>query len=117
MNIEDVSEYCLSLAHATEDMPFDESTVAFRVGGKIFAMLGLERTDWFVLKCNPEYATELRERHKEIKPAWHMNKRHWNQIDIYGFLSDQTVRSLIDHSYELVYAKLPHKIRNGLTGE
>ena len=46
-----------------------------------------------------------------------MNKRHWNQIDIYGFLSDQTVRSLIDHSYELVYAKLPHKIRNGLTGE
>lgn len=48
MNIEDVREYCLSLAHATEDMPFDESTVAFRVGGKIFAMLGLERTDWFL---------------------------------------------------------------------
>ena len=60
MNIEDVREYCLSLAHATEDMPFDESTVAFRVGGKIFAMLGLERTDWFVLKCNPEYANAIK---------------------------------------------------------
>ena len=56
MNIESVREYCLSLPQTTEDFPFDESTLAFRIEGKIFAMVDLEKTEWFVLKCNPERA-------------------------------------------------------------
>lgn len=111
MNVESVREYCLSMPLATEDFPFDESTLVFRVHGKIFAMIDLERTEWFVLKCNPDYATELREAHPEIEPAWHMNKKHWNQLNLFGLLPDDLIQSLIRHSYEEVVKKLPKKLR------
>lgn len=116
MNIESVREYCLSLPHATEDFPFDETTLAFRIGGRIFAMIDLERTEWFVLKCNPDMAIELREKYAEISPAWHMNKRHWNQINLFGYLSEELICSLIRHSYSLVVQKLPKALRISLTG-
>ena len=110
MNIETIREYCLSLPQATEDFPFDETTLAFRIGGRIFAMINLERTEWFVLKCQPDYALELRDRHPEIAPAWHMNKKYWNQLDI-AALDDELFFSLVDHSYNEVLKKLPRKIR------
>lgn len=111
MDIESVREYCLSLPLATEDFPFDESTLVFRIGGRIFAMIDLERTEWFVLKCNPDRALDLREQYAEISPAWHMNKRHWNQLNLFGHLSDELVCSLIRHSYALVVQKLPKTFR------
>ena len=116
MNIESVREYCLSLPHATEVFPFDETTLAFRIGGRIFAMIDLERTEWFVLKCNPDMAIELREKYAEISPAWHMNKRHWNQINLFGYLSEELICSLIRHSYSLVVQKLPKALRLSLKG-
>ena len=116
MDIESVREYCLSLPHATEDFPFDETTLAFRIGGRIFAMIDLERTEWFVLKCNPDMAIELREKYAEIAPAWHMNKRHWNQINLFGYLSEELICSLIRHSYSLVLQKLPKALRISLKG-
>lgn len=116
MDIESVREYCLSLPHATEDFPFDETTLAFRIGGRIFAMIDLERTEWFVLKCNPDMAIELREKYAEISPAWHMNKRHWNQINLFGYLSEELICSLIRHSYSLVLQKLPKALRISLKG-
>ena len=111
MNIESVREYCLSLPLATEDFPFDETTLAFRIGGRIFAMLDLERTEWFVLKCQPDYAIELRDRHPEITGAWHMNKKHWNQLLLEGNLTDDLVKSLIRHSYNEVVKKIPRRTR------
>lgn len=111
MNIESVRDYCLSLPLATEDLPFDETTLAFRVCGRIFAMVDLEDTTWFVLKCQPDYAIDLRERYAEITPAWHMNKRHWNQLNLFGQLSDELICSLIRHSYAEVVKKLPLYVR------
>lgn len=113
MNIENVREYCLSLPLATEDFPFDETTLAFRVLGKIFAMIDLDNTAWFVLKCDPEYAIELRDAHTEITGAWHMNKKYWNQIDLNGELSDRKVQGLIRHSYSEVVKKLTKKEKAG----
>ena len=101
----------MSLPCAEEYFPFDETTLAFRVLGRIFAMIDLDDTKWFVLKCEPERALQLREEHAEIAPAWHMNKRHWNQIDIYGHLSDSMLQALIRHSYSQVAKKLPRKVR------
>lgn len=111
MDVESVRDYCLSLPRATEDFPFDDVTLAFRVEGRIFAMVDLESIDWFVLKCDPERAVELRERYSEITPAWHMNKRHWNQINLFGSLSDELVCALIRHSYSAVVLKLPRSVR------
>ena len=111
MNIETIREYCLSLPLVTEDFPFDETTLVFRVLGKIFACLDLERPDWVTMKCHSDYALELRESHPEITGAWHMNKKHWNQINLYGLLADDFIQSLIRHSYDLVVRKLPKKTR------
>lgn len=112
MDIETARDYCLSLPQVTEDFPFDETTLVFRIGGKIFAMMDLENTEWFVLKCEPEYAIELRERHLEIAPAWHMNKKHWNQLNLFGSLPDGLVRSLICHSYNEVVKKMPKRVKS-----
>ena len=112
MNIESVRDYCLSLPMATEDFPFDETTLVFRVLGKIFAMVDLHDTEWFVLKCDPDYALELRDRHTEIAPAYYMNKKHWNQLNLFGMLPDELVQSLIRHSYNLVVSKLPRKVKD-----
>lgn len=111
MNIEDVRLYCLSLPLATEDFPFDDTTLAFRVLGKIFAMIDLENTQWFVLKCDPDYAIDLRDKHPEIAGAWHMNKKYWNQIDLFGALPDNLIISLINHSYAEVVKKMTRKAR------
>lgn len=111
MNIESFREYCLSLPCTSEDMPFGEEYLILRVCGKIFACIGLERPDYFVLKCDPDYAVELRETHDEIEPAWHWNKKHWNQLRLSGSLDDGFIESLIRHSYEQVVKKLPKKQR------
>jgi predicted DNA-binding protein (MmcQ/YjbR family) len=95
----------------TEYFPFDETTLAFRVGEKIFAMLDLEDTEWFVLKCNPDYAVLLRDHYPEIAPAWHMNKKYWNQLNIFGTLSDSLISALIRHSYNEVIAKMSQRKR------
>ena len=111
MNVESLREYCLSLPLATEDFPFDETTLVFRVVGKIFAMLDLERPDVGSLKCNPDYALQLREEHPEISGAWHMNKKYWNQVNLSGHLEDEFVQGLVRHSYAEVVKKLTRKER------
>lgn len=105
MNIEEIRNYCLTLPEVSEYFPFDETTLAFRVADKIFAMIDLEDTEWFVLKCDPEYALQLRDRYPEITGAWHMNKKHWNQLNLYGSLPDSLLFSLIRHSYNQVVKK------------
>lgn len=112
MNVEQLREYCLSLPMATEDMAFGEDYLLFRVCDRIFACLGLERIDYFVVKCNPDYALDLRDRFAEIAPAWHWNKRYWNQISLNGGLSDEMIMSFVRHSYAEVVGKLPRRVRD-----
>lgn len=119
MNIEQVRDYCLAKPRVTEAFPFDQDTMVFRVGdtatkpGKIFALCSLDTPDYLLLKCDPEYALELRDRYpEEIEPGWHMNKRHWNGIFLTGpHLTDRDIREMIDQSYSLVAASLPKKQR------
>lgn len=114
MNIEDIRQYCLSKPYATEDFPFDDEILAFRVMNKIFACINLNHPDWFCLKCDPDYALELRERYPSITGAWHWNKKYWNQLASGSDLSDAMVRHLIDHSYHEVIRKLPKRLRSQL---
>ena len=112
MNIEDVREYCLQKAHTDEAFPFDETILVFRLMGKIFACLNLERPNLVVLKCEPDYALELRDRYQGIEGAWHMNKKHWNQVYLDRDVPDTLIYELIDHSYEQVYKKIPRNMRS-----
>ena len=114
MNIEELREYCLTKKGVTEDMPFGNDTLVFRVMDKIFLLTNLEGELRINLKCDPERAIELRENHPAIIPGYHMNKKHWNTIIMDGSLNRNLVLSLIDHSYELVVESLKGALRKYL---
>ncbi len=117
MNIEELREYCLTRLHTTEDTPFDETTLAFKVGGKIFALTNMETIPTRVnLKCDPERAIELRENYPEvIIPGYHMSKKHWNTVFIEE-LDTSFIEELVSHSYDLVYKSLTKSKRLELEG-
>ena len=115
MDVESLRAYCLTRKGCTEGFPFDEYTLVFKVMGKMFALIPLENPISINLKCDPEYAVELREKHpEEIRPGFHMNKKHWNTVMINGWLDHSLIMSLVDHSYELVVAKLKKADREEL---
>ncbi len=110
MNIEDFTVYCSSKRSVSTSFPFGGDTLVFKVLNKIFALTGLDESPCKVnLKCDPERALSLREEYWEIKPGYHMNKKHWNTIELEANLSDDLIKSLIDHSYDLVVSSLPKK--------
>lgn len=105
MNIEELREFCLSLPEASEDFPFDETTLVFKVKGKMFALTDLVGSLSVNVKCDPELALELREQYPAVKPGYHMNKKHWNTVEIDGSVSDALLREWITMSYTLVRKK------------
>jgi predicted DNA-binding protein (MmcQ/YjbR family) len=108
MNVEDIRSYCIVKDEVTEGFPFGESTLVFKVKGKIFLLVGLDSSPLqFNAKCDPERALALREEHDWIIPGYHMNKKHWNSIIIEQRPDRKLIRELIDHSYELVAGKKP----------
>ena len=112
MHIEMFREYCLGMKDVTEDFPFGESTMVFKVHGKMFALAGLDDVPGSCnLKCDPDYAEELREKNPAITPGYHMNKKHWNTIEWDGSISDSMIFGLVDHSYNLVKESLPKELR------
>jgi predicted DNA-binding protein (MmcQ/YjbR family) len=106
---------CLSFPGAVEEFPFGPETSVFKVGGKMFALSGLERRPLQVsLKCEPDLADQLRIAHEAIKPGYHLNKRHWNTLTLDGSLPDRMVRDLVEDSYDLVVEGLPRAKRAAL---
>src|SRR5690606_31828878 len=110
MDIHELREYCLSKDNCTEDTPFDETTLAFRVGCKIFALTNIEAKPTRInLKCDPERALQLRDEYPdEVLPGYRMNKQHWNTV-FSEDLQYSLVSRLIDHSYDLIFASLTKK--------
>jgi hypothetical protein len=116
MDIEAFREYCLNKPGVTEEFPFDNQTLVFKVMGKMFALTGLDSEVFTAnLKCDPERAIELRERYDGIKPGWHMNKKYWNTVDMESPQISRTLhKELIDHSYDEVVKGLTKKDRDTL---
>ncbi|HCQ30008.1 MAG TPA: MmcQ-like protein [Flavobacteriales bacterium] len=112
MTIEQYVDFCLSLPGVEESFPFDDKTLVFKVGGKMFALTNIDSFDFINLKCNPDKALELRAQYPEdILPGYHMNKKHWNSVSTNGNINDEMLHSLIRHSYQLVYDKLPKRVK------
>lgn len=114
MALEEVREYALSLPCVTEDMPFGEDHLVFRIGGKIFMIMSLDGNNYICVKCNPDRAVDLREMYRDIEPAFHMNKKHWNGIYCGGHLHRNIIEEQIRHSYDLIYSKLPLSVRQSI---
>ena len=108
MDVESLREYCLAKPGATEDTPFGEDVLVFKVAGKIFALASLDEVPARAnLKCDPDLALELRDRYEQVQPGYHMNKKHWNTVEIVSGIPEPELRRMIDHSYELVVKSLP----------
>lgn len=105
MDIESLREYCLSLPDVSESFPFDETTLVFKVKGKMFLLTDLEGQLSMNVKCDPEKAVELREQFTSVKPGYHMNKKHWNTVIIDGSVPDKVLIDWINESYHLVAGK------------
>lgn len=124
MNIEDFRDYCLSFNGAHEKMPFgkaasdyDRNLLVFCVKDKWFCMVNIDVFDFCNLKCDAAESGELQARYNSVKPAYHMNKKHWVSAYFNGDLPDEMIRRLVRQSYELVVSSLPKKDREVLKAE
>jgi len=108
MDLAQFREYSLSKARATESTPFGPDVLVFKVSGRIFALAALDQVPATAnLKCDPDLALDLRDRYEQVRPGYHMNKKHWNTVEIDSAIPDAELRKMIDHSYELVVKRLP----------
>jgi predicted DNA-binding protein (MmcQ/YjbR family) len=114
MGLDELQQYCNKKNGVTESFPFDDETLVFKVAEKMFCLVNITPPWSINIKCNPEEAIELRELHEEITPGYHMNKEHWNTIDLNGTLKNSLIEKLIDDSYNLVFAGLTKKVRTSL---
>ena len=108
MDLASFREYCLKKPGAAEGTPFGEDVLVFKVSGKMFALAALDEVPPRVnLKCDPDLALELRDRYEQVRPGYHMNKKHWNTVEIESGIPEVKLRKMIDHSYDLVVQSLP----------
>ncbi len=114
MNIEELRDFCLSLKGVTEEMPFDDKALVFKVKGKMFCLTDIDSFRFVNLKCNPENAIELREEYEEVIAGYHMNKKHWNSVQPQGKITNELMKEWILDSYRLVVAGLPKKVQKEL---
>lgn len=112
VNLDQLRAYCLAKPGVEESLPFGPDVLVFKVAGKMFLLCMLD-TDilQFNVKCDPELVEELRERHACVQPGYHMNKKHWNTVEIDGTVSPKLVFQWIDDSYNLVFQSLPKSKR------
>jgi predicted DNA-binding protein (MmcQ/YjbR family) len=107
---------CLAKPGSAEDYPFGDEVAVFKVAGRMFALVPLGSPPGSIsLKCDPDLAVGLRARYVAITPGYHLNKRHWNTVSLDGTVADEELLELIDHSYDLVVARLTRAQRNELT--
>ncbi len=116
MTLNDILTFCNTLPATEETFPFDKTTLVFKVKNKMYALIDINESNTINLKCDPERAVDLRERHEEITPGWHMNKTHWNTVNLRGNLKESLIQEMIVNSYELVVKSLPKKLRDELKG-
>ena len=117
MNIEQFRDYCIAKKGVTEGFPFGETTIVFKVMGKMFALAGIENFHRINLKCDPEKALELRASYSSIIPGYHMSKKHWNTIILDDTIPMDLVLEMIDESYNLVVSTLTKRLKDELRGE
>ena len=112
---DEARNHILAMTGVTEQTPFGPEVLVYKMGGKMFATLGMDdEMARMNLKCDPNRAVELREEHEGILPGYHINKKHWNNLVLDDSLQGSLVVELIEHSYELVVAGLSRTVREEL---
>lgn len=107
ITLENLRQYCLLKPLTTEELPFDEVTLVYKVQGKIFAIAATDDWGFVNLKCDPEIALERRAEYDSVQPGYHMSKKHWITVPLDGSVPIPLVYAWIDDSYHLVVTGLP----------
>ncbi|CAM4420129.1 putative DNA-binding protein (MmcQ/YjbR family) [Paenibacillus endophyticus] len=109
--------YCVNKKGAAKEYPFGPDPLVIKIAGKMFALIFENKGDhsYINLKCDPVIAANLREQHHNVRPGYHMNKKHWNTIAMDGSLPESDLFAMIDHSYDMVVKNLPKSVRESLT--
>ncbi len=115
MDLEKIRKHCLMKKGVTEEFPFSEDTLVFKVMNKMFCLTDINLANSVNLKCNPEKAIILRENYEEIQTGFHMSKKHWNTVSLEGTLRDSFILEMVDDSYDLVVSGLTKKLRDELS--
>ena len=117
MDLAEFREYCLTKLGASEGTPFGPDVLIYKVGGKMFALAAFDEVPTTVnLKCDPDLALDLRDRYEQVRPGYHMNKKHWNSVMLDGSVPGDEVREMVEHAYTVVVAGLPRTVRDKLAG-
>jgi len=111
MNVEQYRDYCLAKPGSTEGFPFNEVVLVFKVMGKMFAFMDVDKFDKIIMKCDPEKAIELREQFEGVEPGYHTSNKHWNNVLTDGSVSDEHILEWTDHSYEMVVKGMTKKLK------
>ncbi len=114
MTLKGLKDFCLNLSGVTEEFPFDDVTLTFKVKGKMFVLVNIETFTYINLKCDPNDAIAFREMFEGVTPGYHMSKKHWNSVTTDGSIEDKIILRWILDSYELVVSKLPKAMRESL---
>ena len=115
MNQESLRDYCIGLPGVTEELPFGPDTLVFKVMGKVFLLTGLDDPKLsFNVKCDPEKAEELRATYSDVHPGYHMNKKHWNTVNVNGSIPGDLLFEMVKDSYDLVVTSLTKKLKEEL---
>ncbi len=115
MDILQYRDFCMQLKGVEETMPFDDKTLVFKVLGKMFSLTNIDVYESVNLKCDPEIAIELREKYHEVTPGYHMNKKHWNTVNVKGSIHDSLIKEWTLDSYNLVVSKMTKKMQKELS--
>ena len=115
MDIEYFRSYCLSKPGVEEGLPFGDDVLVFKVMGKMFALVDIEKFESVNLKCDPEEAVELRERYSQVTPGYHMNKKHWNTVLFNAGIPDRQILDWVDDSYGIIVEGLPNNLKQQLS--
>lgn len=114
-DVEKFRAYCLKMKGVTEEFPFGEDTLVYKVMGKMFALTGLESEQFTInLKCERELMETLRAKYPAVQPGYHMNKQHWNTVVVDGSIAQKEILTMIDHSYNEVVKGLTKKMQQAL---
>jgi len=110
-HLEAIRARCAEWPGTSEGFPFDAKTLVWKVGGKLFALADTDHFASINLKCDPERAVELREQYAGVRPGWHMNKVHWNTVEVHSDVPVAVLWELLRHSYLRVASGLPARDR------
>jgi predicted DNA-binding protein (MmcQ/YjbR family) len=110
----ELRSYCLSKKATIEDFPFGDDVAVYKVVGKVFALMPIEGPIRISLKCDPTLALMLRETYPSVTPGYHLNKKHWNTVEVDESIPDSEVLEMVDHSYDQVVKGLSKTEREKL---